>query len=90
MILSLKRLDEDDRREYLPRIPVQPVGYTDVEQLLLRMEGDAAPEDWQGGLNLVYRLSTCPPYIRCSGMIASPGWVASWWTSSTEEQLQSR
>jgi len=50
------RLDEDDRREYLPRIPVQPVGYTDVEQLLLRMEGDAAPEDWQGGLNLVYRL----------------------------------
>ena len=55
MILSLKRLDEDDRREYLPRIPVQPVGYTDVEQLLLRMEGDAAPEDWQGGLNLVYR-----------------------------------
>ena len=87
MILALKRLDEDDRREYLPRIPVQPVGYTDVEQLLLRMEGDAAPEDWQGGLNLVYRSSTCPPNIRC---IANPGWVASWWTSSTEEQLQSR
>ena len=90
MILFTKRLDEDDRREYLPRIPVQPVGYTDVEQLLLRMEGDAAPEDWQGGLNLVYRLSTCPPYIRCGVMIANPGWVASWWTSSTEEQLQSR
>jgi len=50
------RLDEEDRREYLPRIQVQPVGYTDAEQLLMRMEGEPAPEDWQGGLDIVYKL----------------------------------
>ena len=63
------RLNEEDRREYLPRIPVQPVGfgwnwnclfsqqvgYTDAEQLLMRMEGEPAPEDWQGGLDMVYK-----------------------------------
>ena len=51
----MARLDEEDRLEYLPRIPVQPVGYTDAEQLLMRMEGEPAPEDWQGGLDIVYK-----------------------------------
>ena len=56
----LARLDEEDRKEYLPRIPVQPVGYTDAEQLLMRMEGEPAPEDWQGGLDIVYKcVETC-------------------------------
>ena len=34
---------------------MQPVGYTDAEQLLMRMEGEPAPEDWQGGLDIVYK-----------------------------------
>ena len=50
------RLDEEDRAAYLPRIPVQPVGYTDAEQLLVRMAGEEAPQSWQGGLEITYRL----------------------------------
>ena len=48
------RLDEEDRAEYLPSIPVQPIGYTDAEVILARLEGEVAPDSWQGGLNLTY------------------------------------
>merc|ERR1712212_260558 len=50
------RLDETDRLTYLPKIPVQPIGYTDVEQILNKMAGDVAPGTWQGGLNLTYMI----------------------------------
>jgi len=50
------RLDEADRQEYLPKIPVQPVGYTDAEQILNKIDGDPAPEEWQGGLNITYNI----------------------------------
>ncbi|XP_042865752.1 N-acetylated-alpha-linked acidic dipeptidase 2-like [Penaeus japonicus] len=39
-----------------PRIPVQPVGYDDAQQILSILNGDIAPGDWQGGLNLTYRV----------------------------------
>ena len=48
------RLDEADRAEHLPSIPVQPIGYTDAEVILARLEGEVAPDSWQGGLNLTY------------------------------------
>jgi len=50
------RLGEVERSEFLPSIPVQPVGYSDAWQLLSRLEGEAAPDSWQGGLNITYRL----------------------------------
>ena len=31
----------------MPRIPVQPIGYNDAEQILARLGGDVAPPDWQ-------------------------------------------
>ena len=48
------RLDAEDREQYLPKIPVQPIGYTDAEEILKRMTGVVAPDDWQGDLNLTY------------------------------------
>jgi len=50
------RLDEKDRQKYLPKIPVQPIGYTDAEQILNKMAGEVAPSDWQGGLNITYMI----------------------------------
>ena len=50
------RLDDADRAAYLPQIPVQPIGYTDAEQILNKMAGEAAPADWQGGINITYRI----------------------------------
>merc|ERR1711892_1382903 len=50
------RLDEEDRQAYLPKTQVQPIGYTDAEQILNKMAGDAAPDEWQGGLNLTYNI----------------------------------
>ena len=41
----------------LPKIPSQPIGYGDAEQLLGIMGGDLVPEEWRGGLSgLEYRL----------------------------------
>jgi len=49
-----ERLDPDEVG--LPRIPVQPIGWRAAEQILSRMRGTAAPQDWQGGLPFRYRL----------------------------------
>ena len=39
----------------LPPIPVLPISYEDAYQYLSILGGSAAPDDWQGGLNLTYR-----------------------------------
>ena len=49
------RVGETEWKHCLPSIPVQPVGYTDAWQLLSRLEGERAPDTWQGGLNFTYR-----------------------------------
>ncbi|MCB9837802.1 MAG: M28 family peptidase [Phycisphaeraceae bacterium] len=41
----------------LPRIPVQPVGWAAAEPIFARMKGPEAPEEWQGGMDPVYRLT---------------------------------
>jgi len=41
----------------LPAIPVLPVGYHAASEILSRMTGDVAPDAWQGGLDLAYRLT---------------------------------
>ncbi|MBK7405086.1 MAG: M20/M25/M40 family metallo-hydrolase [Phycisphaerales bacterium] len=52
------RLDPEDAG--LPTIPVQPIGWGAARQILLRMEGDEAPREWQGGLPMSYRLTGGP------------------------------
>ena len=36
---NVYRLDEEDRAEYLPSIPVQPIGYDDAWVILSNMTG---------------------------------------------------
>ena len=50
------RLSPEDRAQYLPSIQVQPIGYTDAYEILSRMSGAEAPQDWQGDLNITYRI----------------------------------
>ncbi|MEJ2541252.1 MAG: M28 family peptidase, partial [Gemmatimonadota bacterium] len=52
------RLDPEDVP--LHTIPVLPLGYNAAREILSRMTGEAAPEEWQGGLDLTYRLTGGP------------------------------
>lgn len=56
------RLDPDTVA--LPRIPVQPIGWSAASEILRRMEGPALPREirgaWQGGLPFAYRLEGGP------------------------------
>lgn len=40
----------------LPKIPVQPVGWSVAVEIMKRMRGAAVPGGWQGGLPLPYRV----------------------------------
>lgn len=51
---SAFRIPEDEAD--IPKIPVQPLSYSDAAFILSRMGGEEAPEEWQRGLNLTYRL----------------------------------
>ncbi|ROT78135.1 hypothetical protein C7M84_003149 [Penaeus vannamei] len=51
---SAYRLPEEEAS--LPKIPIQPISYDDAREILGRMDGDEAPEEWRGGLNVTYRL----------------------------------
>lgn len=48
------RLDPDEIG--LHTIPVLPIGYNAASEILSRMTGERAPDDWQGGLDLPYRI----------------------------------
>jgi N-acetylated-alpha-linked acidic dipeptidase len=48
----------------LPHIPVVPIGYGPAESLLGTLGGPAAPESWQGGLDLTYRFGPGPTRVR--------------------------
>ncbi len=52
---GVERLDPSEVG--LPEIPVQPVGWGAAEEILSRMEGEEAPEEWQGGLALRYMVT---------------------------------
>ncbi|XP_076360320.1 N-acetylated-alpha-linked acidic dipeptidase 2-like [Tachypleus tridentatus] len=39
----------------LPRIPCQPIGYGDAQNILKLMDGQAVPDNWKGLLNITYR-----------------------------------
>uniref|UniRef100_A0A1I8AKR8 Peptidase_M28 domain-containing protein n=1 Tax=Steinernema glaseri TaxID=37863 RepID=A0A1I8AKR8_9BILA len=40
----------------LPTIPVMPLSYSDAWHILSRMDGGDVPAEWQGGLNVTYKL----------------------------------
>jgi N-acetylated-alpha-linked acidic dipeptidase len=53
--VQVERLDPDEVG--LHTIPVLPIGYTAAGEILSRMTGEEAPEAWQGGLEMPYRLT---------------------------------
>jgi N-acetylated-alpha-linked acidic dipeptidase len=54
----------EDEMVGIARIPVVPVGYGVAESLLQPLGGPAAPESWQGGLDLTYRFGPGPTRVR--------------------------
>lgn len=40
----------------LPQLVVQPISYSNAYKLLISLEGEDAPQDWQGGFNFTYKL----------------------------------
>lgn len=44
----------------LPRIPVQPVGWSAAQAIMERMTGPGVPEGWQGAMPFAYRLTGGP------------------------------
>ncbi len=53
--LTPERLDPEDVDFH--SIPVLPLGYDAASEILSRMTGEEAPEAWQGGLDLPYRVT---------------------------------
>jgi N-acetylated-alpha-linked acidic dipeptidase len=51
-----RTIDEAKAAGVLPRVPVLPLSYRDAYEILVRISGRPVPLDWQGGLNITYRL----------------------------------
>uniref|UniRef100_A0A8D0VRL5 Aminopeptidase NAALADL1 n=1 Tax=Sus scrofa TaxID=9823 RepID=A0A8D0VRL5_PIG len=49
------RLDSANASGF-PPIPTQPIGFEDAKVLLCNLQGNSAPEDWQGALGCDYNL----------------------------------
>ena len=47
---------EPEEITHLPKIPAQPIGYDDAKVLLEHMGGEKVPPEWQGGINITYKL----------------------------------
>lgn len=52
---GVRRIPESEAK-VLPKIPMVPLSAADAEQILKRMGGLEAPDKWQGGLPLRYRV----------------------------------
>lgn len=52
---KVKRLDPEDVAFH--SIPVSPIGYGAAKEILSRMKGMDAPENWQGGLPITYKVT---------------------------------
>ncbi len=52
---QVKRLDPKEVAFHT--IPVSPIGYGAAEEILSRMKGTNAPENWQGGLPFEYKIT---------------------------------
>ncbi|WP_257351037.1 M28 family peptidase [Pseudalkalibacillus decolorationis] len=64
-ISGVKRINPDDA-ESLPTIPTTPLSYGEASPLLESMQGQEAPESWQGALPFTYNLGPGPAKVRLS------------------------
>ena len=55
---DVERLDPNEAD--LPRIPVTPLPHASAREILGRMQGEAVPTGWQGGLPFAYRVTGGP------------------------------
>lgn len=53
--VQVERLDPEEVG--LHTIPVLPIGYNAAAEIISRMTGEVAPDMWQGGLDMPYRLT---------------------------------
>ncbi|KAF2349679.1 Transferrin receptor-like dimerization domain [Trinorchestia longiramus] len=60
-IESAFRIPEEEAA--IPKIPVQPISYEDAWKLFNSLGGNAAPAEWQGGLNITYRIGPSIPSL---------------------------
>uniref|UniRef100_A0A1I7Y1I9 PA domain-containing protein n=1 Tax=Steinernema glaseri TaxID=37863 RepID=A0A1I7Y1I9_9BILA len=51
-----RTIHEAKKEHVLPSIPAVPLSYGDAWHILSRMEGKKVPAEWQGGLNVTYRM----------------------------------
>ncbi|MHA6802336.1 M28 family peptidase [Salinifilum ghardaiensis] len=56
---GVPRLDPSEA-ENTTSVPTTPISYGQAEHLLAALEGPRAPEDWQGGLDMDYRVGPGP------------------------------
>lgn len=60
-----KRIDPADA-DSLPTIPTTPISYGEARSLLEAMEGEEAPESWQGGLPFTYKIGPGQTRVKIS------------------------
>ena len=56
------RIDPSEA-ENLPRVPTTPISYGQARHLLAALDGPAAPQQWQGGLDLDYHIGPGPTAV---------------------------
>ncbi|HYY56199.1 MAG TPA: M28 family metallopeptidase [Pyrinomonadaceae bacterium] len=61
----------------MPRVAAAPMSYKDARKILEKMEGQRAPDAWQGGLPLTYRLG--PTSVKLHLVIENDKEVRSIW-----------
>ena len=61
-IPGVERIAYEDAAN-IQKIPVQPISYGEALKILRYVEGDAVPEEWQGGLPLTYHIGPGPARV---------------------------
>ena len=56
------RIDPSEA-DNLPGVPTTPISYGQAQHLLAALEGPPAPPEWQGGLDLTYRVGPGPTRV---------------------------
>lgn len=64
--VDAERLSPDDPAAKLPKIPSLPISAEDALPILQSLGGPIAPADWQGALNLSYKLGRGPGRLNLS------------------------
>ncbi|MCI2416807.1 M28 family peptidase [Saccharopolyspora sp. K220] len=61
-IPGTSRLDPSEA-DNMTSVPTTPISYGQAQHLLAALQGPAAPEEWQGGLDLTYRVGPGPTRV---------------------------